>query len=255
MVLEVNERSILLILSILHTISIIYMLLSINIMQKKMKLLDKLENDMKMKKKKMSIIKKYNGIVAKYIKECQRHCTGKVLKYDNDNYRVYIEFFDYRQPYTIDIINKLDPDNGWYSCLDVEIEEDVRDIKYMNMISENEFNKLKNMLDSKNVLCLLKVQTIYNDIYYIVTKCKTQLKILIRNMIYEDEKYYKMIKPLLVENAKLLDEAETNMICAFNIRFEDNIDNDIRAFIGVEKEIMEEFMNFFENHPEYKKND
>lgn len=258
MMLELDGQNLMfigLLVNILHTISIIYILSNLNSIQRKMKLIDKLETDIQLKVKKMSVIKKKDGIVATYIKECQRHCSGKVSKYDDYNYRVYIEFFDYKQPYTINVINKLDPDNGWYSCLDVKIEEDVRDTKHINVISEKDYNNCKHMLDSRNILCLLKIETIYNDTYFIVTKCKTQLKVLIRNMIYEDEKYYKMIKPILIENVKCLDEAETNMIMAFNLRFEDNIDYDIRTFIGAESEMMEEFLSFFENHPEYKKND
>lgn len=247
------------IISLLHTISIIYLLSIVFIIKNKLKILYDLEDKINSYKAKMNKIYKNNGIVAKYIKECSRHCSGKVKEYDYNNYRVFIEFFDYRQPYTVDVINKSDPDNGWFSVMDIEIEDDVRDVKFMPAIKEIQYHSYEDMLNTRNILCLLHVVTIYDDDYFIVTKCKTQLKVHIKKMLDDNGVYYKSIEPLIIQHSKLLDEAEENMLTSFSIRFDESydVDNDIRSFTGTESDMIDEFHNFFNNHPDYKikKND
>jgi hypothetical protein len=243
-------------ISVLHTICLLYLFYVVNVLCRKIKILDDLELRKKQNEEKVDLIKKNGGIVAKYVKECRRHCCGRVREYSmNGNCKVYVEFFDYKLPYTVDEINKDDPDNGWYSIDEVMIEEDVRDYYYLHLISKKEYMRYKDMLDCKNVLVLVKVETIYGETYYLIGKSKVQVKMYIKKLLESSGIYYRSIVPLDVMDVKLIDEAEENMVISFSFRFEDtfDVDNNVRMFVGEEEDMRDEFHMFLENHMEYKK--
>lgn len=240
-------------ISVLHTICLLYLFNIVSVLSRKIKILDDLELRKKQNDAKVDLIKKNGGIVAKYVKECRRHCCGKIKEYNN--YKVYVEFFDYKIPYTVDEVNKYDPDNGWYSIDDVMIEDDVRDYHYLHLISKKEYMRYKVMLDCNNVLVLVKINTIYGETYYLIGKSKVQVKMYIKKLLENTGMYYRSIVPLDVIDVRLIDEAEKNIVSAFSLRFQDtvDVDNNIKLFVGEENEMLDEFHIFLENHVEYKK--
>lgn len=236
---------------------LLFILFKLNNLQKDTNI-DFIKNMYNTRKKKIEAIKNNNNVCVKYVKSGGRHFTAVVKEFDIINNRARINFHDCVLPYIIDCENLEDRDNGWVSIDKLFTYDDIKngtikDPLFTFPISMEEYSSFKHNLYSKNVLFLLKIETIRGKTFFQIGKSVKSLIETIKSIQkqYTGEKLSKIV-PIDSVAVNDIKEAEYNLLTSFDLRFEasDNFEY-MNIYHGDEHEMLEEFNTFFKNHPQY----
>ena len=246
-------------MTLINYFFLLFILFKINNLQKNTNL-DFIKNIYNTRKNKIEEIKNNNNLCVKYLKSGGRHFSAVVKEFDIINNRARINFHDCVLPYIIDCENLDDRDNGWVSIDKLYTYNDIKngtikDPLFTFPISMEEYASFKINLYNKNVLFLLKIETIRGKTFYQVGKSTKSLIETIKSIqkhYSELSTYLSKIIPIDTMVVNDIKEAEFNLATSFDIRFNQSEDFEfMNVYHGEEHEMLEEFNSFFTNHPQY----